>query len=138
VIKNRIGNFLQHLVKDNRGTQLVEFAIVLPILMLLLVGIMEFGRAFFSWVVITNGAREGARYGAIGKSSSEITARVVDTTTGMEPSLITVSTTNAQGTPGTSVTVQVTYSLQIITPMMAAFFPSNPYPLTNTATMRLE
>jgi Flp pilus assembly protein TadG len=44
-----------------RGNALVEAAITLPILLLLMVGIFEVGRAYETWQVVTNAAREGAR-----------------------------------------------------------------------------
>ncbi len=44
-----------------RGAALVEAALVIPILLLISVGIFEFGRAFQTWQVLTNAAREGAR-----------------------------------------------------------------------------
>ena len=47
-----------------RGANLVEFALVLPLLLLMLVGIADLGRAFTTYIAITNAAREGARYGA--------------------------------------------------------------------------
>lgn len=45
-----------------QGANLVEFALVLPLLILLLVGVADFGRAFNSYLVITNASREGARF----------------------------------------------------------------------------
>lgn len=47
--------------RRDRGVALVEFAIVLPLLLLLIGGIVDFGRAFFTEVMLTNAAREGAR-----------------------------------------------------------------------------
>ncbi len=44
-----------------RGANLVEMALVLPLLMLLLIGVVDIGRAFNHYIVITNAAREGAR-----------------------------------------------------------------------------
>ena len=46
-----------------RGGALLEFVIVLPVLVMLLFGVWEFGRIFDAWLVSTNAAREGARYG---------------------------------------------------------------------------
>lgn len=43
------------------GAAAVEFALVLPLLLILLAGIVDFGRAFYTQVVLTNAAREGAR-----------------------------------------------------------------------------
>lgn len=50
--------------RRERGQSLVEFAIAAFVLLLLLAGIVDLGRGFYSYVVITNAAREGTRYGA--------------------------------------------------------------------------
>ncbi len=47
--------------RTERGTALVEAAITIPILLLIAVGIFEFGRAYQTWQILTNAAREGAR-----------------------------------------------------------------------------
>jgi hypothetical protein len=49
--------------KRSRGQGLVEFALILPLLLLILLGIFEFGRAFFIYSNLFNAAREGTRYG---------------------------------------------------------------------------
>ena len=53
--------------KREEGQALVEFAIVLPILVILLVGMMEFGLLLYNQHVITNASREGARYGIVAR-----------------------------------------------------------------------
>lgn len=67
--------------RNRDGAALVEFAVVLPVLVLLLVGLMEFGLLLYDQHVITNASREGARYGIVSRASrrnlTEITA-VVD------------------------------------------------------------
>jgi len=45
-----------------KGQALVEFALILPLLLILVVGALDFGRLFFTKIVITNAAREGAYY----------------------------------------------------------------------------
>ena len=50
-----------HRARGERGAALVETAFVLPIMLLVCVGILEFGRAYQTWQVVTNAAREGAR-----------------------------------------------------------------------------
>jgi Flp pilus assembly protein TadG len=50
--------------RTERGANLAEFAIIAPLLLLLLAGIADFGRAFQTYIVLTNAAREGARMGA--------------------------------------------------------------------------
>ena len=48
--------------KDHKGQSLVEFALILPILLILVLGAMDIGRLFFTKMVITNAAREGANH----------------------------------------------------------------------------
>ena len=64
-------------IKSERGAALLEAAITLPMLLLVSVGIFEFGRAYQTWQILTNAAREGARMAVLPDSSnSDITARV--------------------------------------------------------------
>ncbi len=62
----------RHRLGDRRGQSLVEFALVLPILLLILVGILEFGIAFRTFQVVTNAAREGARTAVLGTTRAEV------------------------------------------------------------------
>ena len=54
-----------------RGQTLAEFAISLPLLLILVFGIVEFGRMFQSWVTIQNAARAAARYAVTGRYNEE-------------------------------------------------------------------
>ena len=67
---------------SQKGATAVELAIVLPLLILLIFGMIEFGLYLFNRHVITNGAREGARYGIVARPvrriNSEITQKVRD------------------------------------------------------------
>jgi hypothetical protein len=56
-----VNRALHRLRRDERGAAMVEMAIVLPILLLFVMGIVEFGRAWNIYQVITDAAREGAR-----------------------------------------------------------------------------
>ena len=55
--------------RNQRGAALLETAITLPLVLLVCVGIFEFGRAFQTWQVITNAAREGARVSVLPDST---------------------------------------------------------------------
>ena len=55
---------IKRLARDERGTNIVEMALVTVLLLLLAVGAGDMGRAFHTYIVITNAAREGARYGS--------------------------------------------------------------------------
>jgi Flp pilus assembly protein TadG len=56
-------NFLKQPQKRLAGQSLVEFALLLPVLVMLILGALDLGRAFFTSVTIANAAREGARFG---------------------------------------------------------------------------
>jgi Flp pilus assembly protein TadG len=49
----------------HQGQSMVEFALILPVMVLIIAGIFDLGRAFYSTITITNAAREGARFGTL-------------------------------------------------------------------------
>ncbi len=57
-------------LRSERGASAVELALLLPVLLILIGGIIDFGRAFSAQASITSAAREGARMAALGLSSS--------------------------------------------------------------------
>ncbi len=124
--------------RDQRGSTMVEFALVAPVLILLVMGIMEFGRLFQVWLVVTHAAREGGRYAAVGKSSSEVRTQVIAASPSLDTGLLSITTQNAQGPSGTSVTVQVSYPVTMVTPLIGDLLPQNPYAVQSTVVMRLE
>ena len=68
--------------RSEDGAQLVEFALVLPLLLLVVLGIAEFGFIFQRYEVITNAAREGARLAVLpGYTTADVEARVADSRT---------------------------------------------------------
>jgi Flp pilus assembly protein TadG len=130
--------------RGERGTSLVEFAMVAPLLVVLLFAIADFGRAFQTWITLTNAAREGARLGATGADAPSIRDRVRATAPGITLPDSNIPVTNAQGTTGTSVVVGVNYNLTLITPLgsLVALLGGsnfgNSFSLSSTADMRLE
>jgi Flp pilus assembly protein TadG len=66
-----VSDMRKRLLKSERGAALLETAITLPIIMLVAVGIFEFGRAYQTWQVLTNAAREGARVAVINGTTPE-------------------------------------------------------------------
>lgn len=57
--------WLRRLARGERGQALVEFALVTPLLLILLLGMVEFGRAWNTYQTVTDAAREGARVAAV-------------------------------------------------------------------------
>jgi len=103
--------------RAERGQGMVEFVLVLPIFLLLVFAIMDFGMGFHAWLTVTNSAREGARVGAVRASQADIVQRVQDTSDSLDQSNMTITVTNAQGDPGESVIVDVDYEYTLITPL---------------------
>ncbi len=127
-----------------RGQALAEFALVAPIFLMLVFAIVDFGMGFHAWITVTNSAREGARLGSVQATQSQIVTRVQQTADTLVQSKLTVAVTNAQGTPGQSVTVKVDYTYDLITPLagIVAFISGDVIGPTlnfsSTAEMRLE
>jgi hypothetical protein len=72
-------NFRRKRKSSERGAELIEFALVLPLLLLLVLGIVDFGFLFQRFEVVTNAAREGARLAILpGYSTADVQARVND------------------------------------------------------------
>src|ERR1043165_6406260 len=114
-------HWLTRFRRDDRGVQLVELAIVLPILLLLFATVAEFGRYFYEYTTVAKGARVGARYLAAKSANSASTnwqanaknLVVYGNTAGTgSPILTGLSTANVTvayqgGTPGVPDTVKV-------------------------------
>jgi Flp pilus assembly protein TadG len=134
-------------VRSERGAELIEFALILPILILLLAGIFEFGLMFRSYEAVTNAAREGARVGVLpGYAAADVQNRVSQylASAGL-PGAFTVNVTNVPvSTPAgtfnaTSVDVSYTYNMSIlagVAPFFGGTFGS--IPLRAVSVMRTE
>lgn len=95
---------------------MTEFAVVLPVLMLVLFGIVQFGILFNNYVTLTDAVRAGARKAAVsrntGNPAGEATAKVRAAAADLTQSDLDVSVTSSWG-PGTDVTVRATYPYRI-------------------------
>jgi Flp pilus assembly protein TadG len=123
---------------------MVEFVLVLPIFLLLVFAIIDFGMGFHAWLTVTNSAREGARLGAVRGTQAEIVSRVQSTASSLDQADMTITVTNAQGQPGSSVVVDVDYQYTLITPldnilgMISGGSVGPSITFSSTADMRLE
>lgn len=130
---------MRRLTRSEGGQSTLEFAMVLPMLLLLLMGIIEFGRIISSYMIINNLAREGARFAAVGKTDSQITTILLN-----EHATLDVDKLEVQFSPvysarvkGEPLKVTVNYTVDLITPLIPEFLP-NPLPISSECTMRLE
>jgi Flp pilus assembly protein TadG len=138
--------------RSEDGAQLIEFALVLPMLLLVVLGIAEFGFIFQRYEVLTNAAREGARIAVLpGYSTADVQARVAAyvtagrvPTTGTNPDVVVtnVAIPTAPGGPvlsGRRVTVTYTHSYMFLTAIGSWFGTSYAtVPLRAVSEMRTE
>jgi len=111
-------------------------ALTLPVLLLLLLGTLDLGRAVYAQNIIANAAREGARYGAIAPGDSQaIQAQTETFIVGLDMSALTVSVNVGSST----VSVTVTYQFTAITPLVGNFLgQGGSVTLQGISTMNIE
>jgi Flp pilus assembly protein TadG len=106
----------RHNNTSERGQTMTEFAIILPILVVLLFGIIQFGIAFNNYVTITDAARAGARKAAVSRQSGnpvgDCTSMVRSSAGDLDQTKLQVSCSSTWGI-GDDVTVDVQYPYSI-------------------------
>ena len=107
-------------LRNQRGQAVTEFAVILPVLLLVLLGIYQFGVVFNNYIQVTAAAREGARKAAVSRASGScatVQGLAITAARSAAPGLtqskmnvtVTATCTNNAYTPGTDTTVNVTY-----------------------------
>ncbi len=142
--------------RDQRGAVVVEFALVVPILLLLVFGIFEFGYMLNRDMIIGNASRDGARLASLNAGGAEIRTAITDelkasgiiTTTAD----VTIDCVLPDGTPcnastdavytskaesGSTAIIKVSYTYKWITPLASSLFGDDTI-LTQTTQMRVE
>ena len=116
-----------------RGAAAVEFALVLPVLVALLLGIMEFGYMFYAQASVSNAARAGVRNYAINYATSgaETTSKDFAKSMTPDPTKATATMTATCSSAGTEATMVITYKFTSPTGLLG-----NSVTLTGTGDMR--
>jgi Flp pilus assembly protein TadG len=98
-----------------RGQSLVEFALVLPLFLVLVMGIVDLGLSVFAYNSITNAAREGARLAIVNQDTTKVTSKAKSQATVARTPTVTVAyyQANTDGTPNLAETCPVTGSSYI-------------------------
>ncbi len=119
-----IRRLLHRFRQTEAGQSLVEFTMILPIFLVLMFGLIDFGRAFYTWLLVTNAAREGARVAAVQADSSSIDARIYDSfcstypsDCSLDPAKLAIARDNVQGVRGSAVTINLAYDFEFVTPL---------------------
>jgi len=138
--------------KSQRGAAALEFALVLPILIVLIFGVVDFGLMINSQAVFANAARDAARAGSFSATKAEIQGVVTSETSYLtnDTDVTTVVTCRKPGNPGTAcssaydtekqsggtVIVTITYTHNWLTPALLGL--PNTSLVTKTSEMRIE
>ncbi|NLF03178.1 MAG: pilus assembly protein [Anaerolineales bacterium] len=117
------------LQRRQRGQSMVEFVLMLPILLIILLGLLDLGRLWYAYVAVTDAAAEGATYAAINPPTSDddisqICQRAQDASGGLvqiDPDAVDVELVSSGSSPSVIVTVDYTFTLA--TPLLHAIVP---------------
>jgi Flp pilus assembly protein TadG len=115
---------------DERGTAAVEFALVLPMVLAIVLALVQVGLLVRDRLLVESAVRSGARTAAVEPGDDAVRAAVLRAAPGLEADAVSVGTARA-GTQGDPVTVTLTYEAAIEVPFVSWLFPSG-------VTMRAE
>jgi Flp pilus assembly protein TadG len=125
--------------RRERGAAAVEFAIIFPLLFLVIAGLVDFGRFFFDQIQLTNAAREGARAAIVMASNNDVIARAAAATGGVPSVTVSVAASCTSGsTSNASVVVQAPFNWLVLGPAMTIIGKANNGPayVSSTGVMR--
>jgi Flp pilus assembly protein TadG len=139
----------RRLTRNERGAALLETAITIPIILLISVAIFEFGRAYQTWQVLTNAAREGARVAILsGTTDDEVRSAVnnymsIGRLNTVSAGNIGVNRTAPLGAAtGSQITVDYPFNFMVLGPVMKLVNRSStigaPIVMSAVAVMRNE
>ena len=137
------------LKNNERGAALIETAITIPIILLIAVGIFEFGRAYQTWQVLTNAAREGARVAILTeKTDGDVQSTVKNyMTNGGLPKAAAAAIVIDRNVPmgvntASKVTISYPFNFMVLNPIVKMVTPSSttgaPLTMQSVALMRNE
>jgi Flp pilus assembly protein TadG len=120
--------------RSPRGQAIVEFALVAPIFILIILGLFDAGRAVYAYNTAANAAREGARIAIVNQDPVAIRAGTLEAGVGLRLTNANVTLTPCSGWMCTySVTVEVPY--EAVTPFIGDLFDPT---IRSTASMPVE
>lgn len=126
------------LIRNRRGNAVVEMALILPILLLMVFGITEFGRAWMTVNVMYTASREGARLAVVtGPSVPDVETRVTEVMSAAHLTPTSITVDGPGSTIAKKVTVTVTADFTVIPGKVLNMFEAV-IPLTASTTMRFE
>lgn len=139
---------LARLLRREEGSELLEFALVVIVLLLLVFGTMDFSRAMYCYHYVSNASREGTRYAIVRGSActgfpdscpanlTDVETHVKSSTPALDPAAVSVVTTwTPNNKPGSSVKVQVGYRYKVMFPFAFPFLPNGTISMSSSSQM---
>jgi hypothetical protein len=125
--------------KDERGQSMVETALLLPILMLIMVGIIDLGRFIYSYAHLQMAAQETVRLGGLDQNDQAIMefAHQYVNLGDKDKLQIDITPNDVGRHSGDYVTVKLKYPFTLYTPLISTLFPS-PLLIETDSTIRVE
>ena len=118
-----------------RGSNLVEAALIMPLLLIMMAIVGDLGRAYFASIAVIDAAREGARYGVTSQDSTAMCARALAEAQSQPlPVTLTCSADTGHGS-GTPVKVTVSCNVPLI---MGSLVGRSSLPISYTAAFRIR
>jgi Flp pilus assembly protein TadG len=126
------------MIREQKGQSLVEFALVLPLILLLICGIVDLGRLLFAYSSLNMTAQESVRLGGLGKTDAEIRDYAINHVSigKLDASGVKIEPKESTRKSGQDVKVTLSYSLPFITPIMSKIIPAPV--LSANSTIRVE
>jgi Flp pilus assembly protein TadG len=122
------------------GQSLAEFAIVVPIFLIVVFGVVDFSLGLKAWLTVTNASREGARVLVLGQTCSQVTTQAQNVASSLHPQVtVTITPSTCTGVSGDAMSVKVSYTYTSVTPLgHLAQLLTGPITMSSTSTMRHE
>lgn len=127
----RLGRF----ARSERGAAMVEMALILPIIILLFLGMIDFGRALFLYNNLTNAAREGARFGAAYSSPVDTVAIRQKVETRIQDFSGVAAATNKVKVTVSSLTSPTEVKVEVVN---YPFTPITPLPMVSSLVLNVK
>lgn len=130
---------MKKLAKESKGQSLVEFALILPVLLFLFMGIIQFGYVLNAYMIMTGINRDAARVGSVSNSDEDIRQAIQRDNSVLDANKlsVTIQPNEYYRRRGDSLTVSLKYPVPIIVPLFESISAGS-IQLSSSVTMRVE